>query len=202
MCNFPESSFIDPTITSITTNTGQVINTATAGRIIQPQFGGSGQPHPPLQSGDSIEQLTVEEVQAILTSVLTGSTVSSSQTQSEITVKKEPIEEEATTSSRMLLVQSTQVINPLFFFSFLFLRDVFIEMRVKAGRLLVCTLTENRLFTCQNWVRSVRGRGRYEFKLRSPTLDNCLSCKCAPRWDTFPSYDETRGRIRKLYLTF
>lgn len=113
MCNFPESSLFDPTISVTTTNTGQVINTPTAtttGRVIQTHFGGPGQHHPPLQPGDSIEQLTVEEVQAILTSVLTGSTVSSSQTQSEITVKKEPIDEEGTTSSRMLLVQSTQVI--------------------------------------------------------------------------------------------
>lgn len=120
MCNFPESSFFDPI-----PQPGQVSNASitTPGRLTGHTGGRSnvGQQFQ-LQTSDSIEQLTVEEVSAILTSVSTGSTTSSSQSQSGIIVKREPRDEEQqqppNTSSRMLLVQSTQVFDTFMIESF------------------------------------------------------------------------------------
>lgn len=116
MCNFPESSFFDPTTRTRTrTRSGQeqevITNTETS--VGSTSFGPEGDQ---FQTCDSIQQLTLEDVQAILTTVSTGSTLTSTQSQG-ICVKKEP-SDELPTSSTMLLVQSTQVSTLFFIFLF------------------------------------------------------------------------------------
>ena len=160
MCNFPESSLLDPT-TTISTLPGHAISTS-PGRIpiTSGQFGGHsllGQ-QPQLQSADSIEQLTVEEVQAILTSVSTGSTNSSSQAQSGTgtIVKKEPKDEETSAASRMLLVQSTQVNYTIV--PFAIFPSILIQLAAECRKFLInreswcvdCLHSDRSMFTCQN----------------------------------------------------
>lgn len=109
MCNFPESSFFDPP--GRRRRSGQEEETSSS-----PVGEGSFRPD---RSEDQVQsdpiELTLEEVQAILT---TGSTVTSTQSLGSC-VKKEPSDDQPT-SSRMLLVQSTQVWIFLFFFVLFF----------------------------------------------------------------------------------